>query len=360
MGDVFTRQVDKMGRIVIPKEIRDQLDFMNQVLSIEVFKDSRGISVAKTGNKTEDTKSLDNYGRLLIPIELRQKLGWEQGKELEITLEKNKAVLQDQMAQCQICGSTDALLAVKQAFICEGCLQEGLEKNTNEWTSFVDELVYEYQEECLASLNFENTEDVHQARVKGRRLSALLGFIGLTSDHGLMDKIHRAHGILGKVRERDVLIEEFEKRADNEEDEDKAKVYQQVAEKVAKKREKHRKRMQQELPEVIDQEFLDLWSEFKNRTFRKYVFIVDVTKRLEEYEEAFNQKVEDYQQSAANEGVDSEDALDELHRVRIESKYLRYIYRYLHDIYNEDYKEQADHYKSFQRQFGTLTICVIG
>ena len=41
------RQVDKMGRVVIPKEIRDQLNIKNEVDSLEVFMQDDNIVLRK-------------------------------------------------------------------------------------------------------------------------------------------------------------------------------------------------------------------------------------------------------------------------------------------------------------------------
>ena len=41
------RQVDKMGRVVIPKEIRDQLQIVNDVDSFEIFMEGNKVVLQK-------------------------------------------------------------------------------------------------------------------------------------------------------------------------------------------------------------------------------------------------------------------------------------------------------------------------
>ncbi len=354
MAEEFIRQVDKMGRLVIPKQVRNTLGFEHEELSITTLKNGRGITVTKASEKDNDSRTLDSYGRLLVPIELREQLGWEYGKYVEVNMEGSKAILQDQKDQCEICGATESLLAIKQSFLCEDCLLEGLESVTARWVNVMDQLVNEYKEECFAALAFEDIEVTHQARVKGRRLHALFSFVGITEDHSLMKRLKKAHKKLGKVREKDVLIEEFRERAKKTEEKSDAAVYRQISEKAENKRLDHQKQMEAKLPNIINQEFIDEWNRFREKEFRKYVLFLNIPYRLEEYEKTFDEEISGYEEIVRDRGIESAAALNALHHIRIRAKNLRYIYRYLDEVYNKDYRELADFYKDFQSQFGNI------
>ncbi|MFQ3545997.1 CHAD domain-containing protein [Halobacillus rhizosphaerae] len=354
MAEEFIRQVDKMGRLVIPKQVRNTLGFEHVDLSITTLKNGRGITLTKATEKDKDSRTLDSYGRLLVPIELREQLGWEFGKYVEVNIEGSKAILQDQKDQCEICGATESLLAIKQSFLCEDCLLEGLESVTARWVTVMDQLVNEYKEECFAALAFEDIEVTHQARVKGRRLHALFSFVGITEDHSLMKRLKKAHKKLGKVREKDVLIEEFQERAKKTEEKSDAAVYKQLSEKAENKRLDHQKKMEAKLPNIINQEFIDEWNRFREKEFRKYVLFLNIPYRLEEYEKTFDEAIAEYEEIVRDRGIESADALNALHHIRIQAKNLRYIYRYLDEVYNKDYQELADFYTDYQRQFGDI------
>ncbi len=74
------RDVDKMGRVVIPKEIRDQLNIKNEDDSLEVFMEGDNIVLRKYRptcffcNKLEETVNFYGYSVCVNCIEKLQKL----------------------------------------------------------------------------------------------------------------------------------------------------------------------------------------------------------------------------------------------------------------------------------------------
>jgi len=70
------------------------------------------------------TRAVDRLGRIVLPIDLRKKHRIETGTALEVGEDdKGQIVLRRQALYCQICGSMDGLVefAGKKCFICEGC-----------------------------------------------------------------------------------------------------------------------------------------------------------------------------------------------------------------------------------------------
>ncbi|MFC7322939.1 CHAD domain-containing protein [Halobacillus campisalis] len=353
MTTTYMRQLDKMGRLVIPKEIRDELSLKDQHLSMKPLKGGQGLKVFKE-NSPEDPKTLDRYGRLVVPIEMRQELGWDVGKKIEINVSNNEVVLNGKFEVCEICGKDKSLIKVNTNYLCEDCLNEANQGLVQRWASQLNSLKDDYVSYTERLLDFKDPEDVHQARVLGRRIEALLKFLNVSSNHQILDTLTEAHSQLGEIRERDVLIEAFKKLEEESDDEKKAEVFAQIHQRVEKKRVKYRDKLDRKLPKLVNNKFLDQWNNFIEAELPAYVLPLNIGERLEYYEKSFDQKAELFSEVFKEKGASSNKSLDSLHAVRISSKYLRYIYRYLNQMYDEDYKTKADHYEDIQDQFGDI------
>lgn len=73
-----------------------------------------------TGIKRE----IDKLGRIVLPIELRRSLEIESGDAVEIFVEDNKVILQKYMPSCIFCGSSDSVITYKNKNVCLSCAAE--------------------------------------------------------------------------------------------------------------------------------------------------------------------------------------------------------------------------------------------
>ena len=72
--------------------------------------------------KTGMTRPIDSLGRIVIPKELRDAFDLPQGQYMEIhTLDNGDVVLRKVHAKCVICGSTEDLHEIQQVKLCEQC-----------------------------------------------------------------------------------------------------------------------------------------------------------------------------------------------------------------------------------------------
>ncbi|WLR51012.1 CHAD domain-containing protein [Bacillus tianshenii] len=347
------RQLEDTGRVVIPKEVREVLGLDGKSLAIEREDDGKGIGVfvAKDNGSYEYEKVLDDEGRFIIPAELRKQLGWEDVNQVEFVVKNKRVIIREHLPQCAICGAREMLLGVKQGYVCEECLGLGNDRTVDEWALLLDKVMNQYTTYCEQSLSFEDMEDVHQARVKGRRMSALLKFLRVPASHPVLERIKQAHKQLGKVRELDVFIHEFSKAAEREKN---GHAYQSFAEAAQKQRKKPRKKLAKNLPGIINEEFSTDWERFLQEELRGYVLAIDIGERLDEYEQVFESLVKEYEKVIEKEGRHTKRAMKALHAVRIESKKLRYTYHYLNKLKDKNYKKKAKYYKRFQRKFGKI------
>ena len=69
-------------------------------------------------------RQLDSLGRIVLPIELRRTLGIGAKDMLEIFVEGNSVILHKYEPDCLFCGSSRDLTNYKDKMICVRCLKE--------------------------------------------------------------------------------------------------------------------------------------------------------------------------------------------------------------------------------------------
>ena len=69
-------------------------------------------------------RRIDNLGRIVIPMEIRNDLDIEEGDLLEIFIDKQAIILQTDNDSCVFCGENKALIDYKEQKICSKCLEE--------------------------------------------------------------------------------------------------------------------------------------------------------------------------------------------------------------------------------------------
>ncbi len=66
-------------------------------------------------------RKVDELGRIVLPIELRRNLDIEERDSLEIYMDGDKIVLQKYSPACIFCGSSDGLISYKGKNVCHRC-----------------------------------------------------------------------------------------------------------------------------------------------------------------------------------------------------------------------------------------------
>ncbi len=69
-------------------------------------------------------RQLDSLGRIVLPIELRRHLQIGPKDMLEIFVEENTVILRKYEPDCFFCGSSRNLVQYKDKMICSHCLKE--------------------------------------------------------------------------------------------------------------------------------------------------------------------------------------------------------------------------------------------
>jgi transcriptional pleiotropic regulator of transition state genes len=66
-------------------------------------------------------RKVDELGRIVLPIELRRNLDIEERDALEIYMDGDKIVLQKYQPACVFCGSNDGISDFKGRNVCKKC-----------------------------------------------------------------------------------------------------------------------------------------------------------------------------------------------------------------------------------------------
>ena len=72
--------------------------------------------------KLTEARQLDNLGRLVLPKKMREALNINDGDFLKISLENNSIVIRRDKPACVFCASGDGLIELDEKHICRSCL----------------------------------------------------------------------------------------------------------------------------------------------------------------------------------------------------------------------------------------------
>ena len=67
-------------------------------------------------------RKMDELGRIVIPVEMRRQLELECGQEVEMTCQGNSILLKKFLPSCVFCGGREQLVSYQQKHICAACL----------------------------------------------------------------------------------------------------------------------------------------------------------------------------------------------------------------------------------------------
>lgn len=126
---VCSRQLDKLGRIVIPIQVRRK-EGLNYHVKVNVYVGENGeIILKKSDDKSEIalTQTLDCLGRFVIPITIRRELDLKKGTLLDIIWEDTGIIIiKKSYVHCAICGEIDNsnTIIIKEKHICNNCIKD--------------------------------------------------------------------------------------------------------------------------------------------------------------------------------------------------------------------------------------------
>ena len=69
-------------------------------------------------------RNIDELGRIVVPKEIRQRFGIEKNDPVEIYVENECIILRKYTPVCHFCGSTENISDYKNKCICASCVEE--------------------------------------------------------------------------------------------------------------------------------------------------------------------------------------------------------------------------------------------
>ena len=69
-------------------------------------------------------RKIDELGRIVLPIEIRRQLDINPGDGVEMFSDKGRIILQKYAPSCIFCGEADGIVTYKEKRVCTACLQE--------------------------------------------------------------------------------------------------------------------------------------------------------------------------------------------------------------------------------------------
>ena len=69
-------------------------------------------------------RNIDELGRIVIPKELRRKMDMPEGSAVEIYTEDGKICLRKFYKGCHFCGANEGVTLFREKLICESCIEE--------------------------------------------------------------------------------------------------------------------------------------------------------------------------------------------------------------------------------------------
>lgn len=104
----ITRQLDNLGRLVVPIDIRRRLGFEPaEKLEFTVDGDNVHIQLSQTGARGV-TRKIDRLGRVIIPVHIRKRLDIEGGTEVDISIHADGVSIRKAVPRVKSCFVTGA------------------------------------------------------------------------------------------------------------------------------------------------------------------------------------------------------------------------------------------------------------
>ena len=124
----IVRKIDQLGRIVIPKELRKALNIVEEKDSLEIYVEDEQVVLKKCKEGlvvSGVSRKVDQLGRIVLPIELRRNLDIAEEKDsLEIFIEDETIYLKKHLPACIFCMNARNVISFKGRNICKNCIKE--------------------------------------------------------------------------------------------------------------------------------------------------------------------------------------------------------------------------------------------
>lgn len=74
--------------------------------------------------KMSDPRQIDSLGRIVLPKKMREELSIKEGDFVTITLQKNSIVIKRAAPVCVLCESSNSLVKYEENYVCKKCISK--------------------------------------------------------------------------------------------------------------------------------------------------------------------------------------------------------------------------------------------
>lgn len=122
------RKIDELGRVVIPIELRNRLGW-NEKESLEIYVESNKICIRqpKFEGRIDSVgiiRKLDELGRIVIPKEIRNKFDITFKDAVEILVYDDVIMIMKKELTCIFCNNNNQLKEFNEKLVCSRCLKK--------------------------------------------------------------------------------------------------------------------------------------------------------------------------------------------------------------------------------------------
>lgn len=121
----IVRKLDNLGRITLPMEYRRSFGIeVGENAPIGIYADRNIIRLHMKKEKFVGiVRDLDELGRLTLPIEIRRALRFDDRELVDMWIDNEEICIRKATLQCVICGSDDEeqLMDIDGVLVCRGC-----------------------------------------------------------------------------------------------------------------------------------------------------------------------------------------------------------------------------------------------
>ena len=122
------RTIDELGRVVIPIELRNGLGW-NEKESLEIYIESNKICIRqpKFEGRIDSVgiiRKLDELGRIVIPKEIRNKFDIAFKDAVEILVDNDVIMIMKKELTCVFCNNNNQLKEFNEKLVCSRCLKK--------------------------------------------------------------------------------------------------------------------------------------------------------------------------------------------------------------------------------------------
>jgi len=205
---------------------------------------------------------------------------------------------------------------------------------------------------------FQDPEDLHQLRVSLRKMQVLILFLKNhnTKKNELLEfflnQIKALARVTGKLRDYDVMVIYLQTVFKPKDFQAKVQPLLQI---LRREQIIEQQRLLLQLPNLYNASFQKSWQKItKPKQLKRWVRNTEIESDFKELIQKFKKRHQTYLKNKKKRGATDCETVSSLHKLRLQSKKLRYAYTYLAFALEENSEKKVKKYKKMQNHFGEI------